>query len=164
MFSPTYIKDLNQQYTGVCVSRSTIKNTTDEIIKFYRQFDRYDQVTYEELYQQISPCVRLDQYRLFRNRGRIVGFTNWAFVNDRVLDRFMEKGQLGTQDWQSGFKMLWLELISQDHMDTMMAWMKDYSVNLLGENVRIYWVRSQQDKIMKKMKIRTKKSWRKANG
>jgi hypothetical protein len=42
--------------------------------------------------------------------------------------------------------------------------MKDYSVNLLGENVRIYWVRSQQDKIMKKMKIRTKKSWRKANG
>lgn len=164
MFSPTYIKDLNQQYTGVCVSRSTIKNTTDEIIKFYRQFDRYDQVTYEELYQQISPCVRLDQYRLFRNQGRIVGFTNWAFVNDRVLDRFMEKGQLGTQDWQSGFKMLWLELISRDHMDTMMAWMKDYSVNLLGENVRIYWVRSQQDKIMKKMKIRTKKSWRKANG
>ena len=164
MFSPTYIKDLNQQYTGVCVNRSTIKNTTDEIIKFYRQFDRYEHVTYEELYQQISPCVRLDQYRLFRNQGRIVGFTNWAFVNDRVLDRFMEKGQLGTQDWQSGFKMLWLELISQDHMDTMMAWMKDYSVNLLGENVRIYWVRSQQDKIMKKMKIRTKKSWRKANG
>lgn len=164
MFSPTYIKDLNQQYTGVCVNRSTIKNTTDEIIKFYRQFDRYEHVTYEELYQQISPCVRLDQYRLFRNQGRIVGFTNWAFVNDRVLDRFMEKGQLGTQDWQSGFKMLWLELISRDHMDTMMAWMKDYSVNLLGENVRIYWVRSQQDKIMKKMKIRTKKSWRKANG
>jgi len=164
MFSPTYIKDLNQQYTGVCVNRSTIKNTTDEIIKFYRQFDRYENVTYEELYQQISPCVRLDQYRLFRNQGRIVGFTNWAFVNDRVLDRFMEKGQLGTQDWQSGFKMLWLELISRDHMDTMMAWMKDYSVNLLGENVRIYWVRSQQDKIMKKMKIRTKKSWRKANG
>jgi len=164
MFSPTYIKDLNQQYTGVCVSRSTIKNTTDEIIKFYRQFDRYEHVTYEELYQQISPCVRLDQYRLFRNQGRIVGFTNWAFVNDRVLDRFMEKGQLGTQDWQSGFKMLWLELISRDHMDTMMSWMKDYSVNLLGENVRIYWVRSQQDKIMKKMKIRTKKSWRKANG
>ena len=164
MFSPTYIKDLNQQYTGVCVSRSTIKNTTDEIIKFYRQFDRYDHVTYEELYNQISPCVRLDQYRLFKNRGRVVGFTNWAFVNDRVLDRFMEKGQLGTQDWNSGFKMLWLELISQDHMDTMMSWMKDYSVNLLGENVRIYWVRSQQDKIMKKMKIRTKKSWRKANG
>ena len=164
MFSPTYIKDLNQQYTGVCVSRSTIKNTTDEIIKFYRQFDRYEHVTYEELYQQISPCVRLDQYRLFRNQGRIVGFTNWAFVNDRVLDRFMEKGQLGTQDWNSGFKMLWLELISRDHMDTMMSWMKDYSVNLLGENVRIYWVRSQQDKIMKKMKIRTKKSWRKANG
>jgi len=164
MFSPTYIKDLNQQYTGVCVSRSTIKNTTDEIIKFYRQFDRYEHVTYEELYQQISPCVRLDQYRLFRNQGRIVGFTNWAFVNDRVLDRFMDKGQLGTQDWNSGFKMLWLELISRDHMDTMMSWMKDYSVNLLGENVRIYWVRSQQDKIMKKMKIRTKKSWRKANG
>ena len=164
MFSPTYIKDLNQQYTGVCVNRSTIKNTTDEIIKFYRQFDRYDHVTYEELYNQISPCIRLDQYRLFKNRGLIIGFTNWAFVNDRVLDRFMDKGQLGTQDWNSGFKMLWLELISQDHMDTMMSWMKDYSVNLLGENVRIYWVRSQQDKIMKKMKIRTKNSWRKANG
>jgi hemolysin-activating ACP:hemolysin acyltransferase len=164
MFSPTYIKDLNQQYTGVCVSRSTIKRATDEIIDFYRQFARYDHVTYEELYNQISPCVRLDQYRLFRINGEIIGFTNWAFVNDRVLDRFLEKGQLGTQDWQSGFKMLWLELISRNHMDEMMRWMKDYSVNLLGENVRIYWVRCDRDKIWKKMKIRTKKNWRIANG
>lgn len=164
MFSPTYIKDLNQQYTGVCVSRSTIKTTTDEIIQFYRQFARYDHVSYEELYNQISPCVRLDQYRLFKNKGQIIGFTNWAFVNDRVLDRYLERGQIGTQDWQSGFKMLWVELISEHHMDRMMEWMKDYSVNLLGENVRIYWIRSNSEQIRKKMKIRTKHHWRIKNG
>jgi hemolysin-activating ACP:hemolysin acyltransferase len=121
-------------------------------------------VTYEELYNQISPCIRLDQYRLFRNRGRIIGFTNWAFVNDQVLDRYLEKGKLGTQDWNSGFKMLWIELISEHNMDQMMEWMKDYSVNLLGENVRIYWIRSDSQQIRKKMKIRTKSSWRKTNG
>jgi len=164
MFSPTYVKDLNQQYTGVCVNRSTIKKTTDEIIEFYRQFDRYDHVTYEDLYNQISPCVRVDQYRLFRNKGRIVGFTNWAFVNERVLDRYLERGTLGTHDWQSGLKMLWIELISEHNMDKMMTWMKNYSVNLLGENVRIYWIRSDAQQIRKKMKIRTKKSWRITDG
>jgi hemolysin-activating ACP:hemolysin acyltransferase len=160
MFSPTYMKDLNQQYTGVSVRLNTIKQRTDEIIDFFGRFARFQHLSYEELYQMISPCVRQEQYKIFRRQQRITGFANWAFVNDRVLDRYLGTGRLGTLDWNSGMKMLWVEVVTEGEMDHMMSWMKNYSVNLLGENVRIYWIRSQGDNIRKQMKIRTKRNWR----
>lgn len=160
MFEPTYIKDLNQQYTGVCVRPSTIKSITNDVIDFLTQFDRYSHLTYAELYQMISPSVRNEQFKIFQTNGEIWGFANWAFVNDAVLDKYMTKGQLGTLDWTSGLKMCWVEAVAKRDMNKMMSWMKNYSVNLLGENVRLYWLRSAGDKIRSKMKIRTKRNWR----
>ena len=160
MFEPTYVKDLNQQYTGVSVRLNTIKQRTDELITFLRGFDRFAGISYEDLYQMISPSVRNGQHKIFRDVTGITGFCNWAFVNEQVLDRFLETGALSTLDWQSGLKMLWVEVVTNGDMDTMMSWMKNYSVNLLGENVRIYWIRSQGEHIRKKMKIRTKRNWR----
>jgi hemolysin-activating ACP:hemolysin acyltransferase len=115
---------------------------------------------FETLYQMISPSIRNKQYKIFKNKGQITGFANWAFVNDKVLEKFFTTGKLGTLDWTSGFKMLWVEVVTEGKMEKMMSWMKNYSVNLLGENVRIYWIRSEQDKIKKQMKIRTKRNWR----
>jgi len=160
MFSPTYIKDLDQQYTDVCVRTNTIKQRTEQVISFLKKFDRFNHMDFETLYQMISPSIRNEQYKIFKNKGQITGFTNWAFVNDKVLEKFFTTGKLGTLDWQSGFKMLWVEVVTEGKMDKMMGWMKNYSVNLLGENVRIYWIRSEQDKIKKQMKIRTKRNWR----
>lgn len=159
MFSPTYIKDLNQQYTSVCVRPSTIKSVTNDLIDFFRQFDRYAHLTYEELYQMISPCVRADQFKVFQTNGEIWGFTNWAFVNNLVLDKFLTTGKMGTLDWQSGFKQLYVEFVCHRGADRMMSWMKNYSLNLLGPNVRCYWIRSEDDEIRVR-KIRTKESWR----
>lgn len=160
MFSPTYIKDLNHQYTDVSVRTNTIKTRTEQVISFLKNFDRFTNMDYETLYQMISPSIRNKQYKIFKNKEQITGFANWAFVNDKVLEKFLTTGKLGTLDWQSGFKMLWVEVVTEGKMEKMMSWMKNYSVNLLGENVRIYWIRSEQDKIKKQMKIRTKRNWR----
>lgn len=160
MFEATYIKDLNQQYTGVCVRPSTIKSITNDVIDFFRQFDRYSHLTYAELYQMISPSVRNEQFKVFQTNGEIWGFTNWAFVNDAVLDKYLSTGRLGTLDWNSGLKMCYMETVSRRDMNKMISWMKNYSVNLLGENVRLYWMRSADNKIRSKMKIRTKRNWR----
>ena len=159
MFEPTYMKDLNQQYTGVSVRLNTIKERTDTIIDFFMRFDRYQHLSYEELYQMISPSVRLDQYKTFETQGQTWGFVNWGFVNQRVLDRFLDQGKLGTLDWQSGFKQLYVEFVCERDANTMMSWMKNYSINLLGPNVRCYWIRSQDGDIRVR-KIRTKESWR----
>ena len=160
MFSPTYIKDLNHQYTDVSVRTNTIKTRTEQVISFLKNFDRFTNMDYETLYQMISPSIRNKQYKIFKNKEQITGFANWAFVNDKVIEKFFTTGKLGTLDWQSGFKMLWVEVVTEGKMEKMMSWMKNYSVNLLGENVRIYWIRSEQDKIKKQMKIRTKRNWR----
>lgn len=160
MFEPTYIKDLDRQYTDVCVNLNTIKQTTDTLINFFKTQDRYAHLTYEELYQMISPSVRTQQYHIWRNEQGITGFANWAFVNPTVLDKYLNTGQLGTLDWQSGKMMCWIEVVATQDMPLMMSWMKNYSVNLLGENVRLYWLRTDQDHIRTAMKIRTKRSWR----
>lgn len=159
MFEPTYMKDLNQQYTGVCVGLNTIKQRTDQVIGFLRGFKRYQDVSYEDLYQMISPSVRLEQYRIWQDQGKIWGFTNWAFVNQEVLDRFLEHGRMNTLDWQSGFKQMYVEFVCEHGADEMMSWMKNYSLNLLGPNVRCYWIRSEADQIRVR-KIRTKENWR----
>ena len=159
MFEPTYVKDLNQQYTGVCVRTDTMKHTTDMIIKFFLKHSRYKHLAYEDLYQMISPSVRLNQYKIFEHEGKIIGFVNWAFVNQTVLDRFLTQGLIGTQDWNSGMKQLYNEVVATQDVDKVISWMKNYSLNLLGPNVRCYWIRSQGENI-KIRKIRTKESWR----
>ena len=160
MFEPTYVKDLNQRYTGVSVRLNTIKTVTDRLIGFYSTFDRYQDGTYEELYQHISPSIRNNTYKIFEESGQIYGFMNWAFVNNKVLDRFMETGELGTLDWQSGFKMVWVDALAKRDIDQMAKWLRDYTVNLLGENVRVYWLKINGEQIRAKVKMRTKKSWR----
>jgi hemolysin-activating ACP:hemolysin acyltransferase len=160
MFEPTYIKDLDRQYTDLCVGLNTIKDTTDKLIPFFLSQTRYAHLTYEELYQMISPSVRTQQYHIWQDSTGITGFANWAFLNPAVLDKYLSTGRLGTLDWQSGKMMCWIEVISTKDMPQMMSWMKNYSVNLLGENVRLYWLRSDQDHIRTVMKIRTKRSWR----
>ena len=54
--------------------------TFDEVINFYKQFNRYKTNTYEELYNHIIQSINYNQYKIFKDKG-VYGFTNWAFVN-----------------------------------------------------------------------------------
>lgn len=139
---------------------NSVKSKTDNIIDFYRKFERYDHLSYEELYQDISPCVRQGQYKIFEKNKKIWGFTNWAFVNQQVLDKYLETGSMQTLDWKSGLEMCWIEVVADGNMSQMMSWMKDFSVRLLGEDVNLYWIRSNTDKIRARMKIATKRNWK----
>ena len=116
---------------------NSVKSKTDNIIDFYRKFERYDHLSYAELYQDISPCVRQGQYKIFEKNKQIWGFTNWAFVNQQVLDKYLETGSMQTLDWKSGLEMCWIEVVADGNMSQMMSWMKDFSVRLLGEDVNL---------------------------
>ena len=160
MFEATYIKDLNQQYTGVYDAGNATKTTTERLIKFYSTFDRYRDDTYAELYQHISPSVRNGTYKIFQRDGEIYGFMNWSFVNNAVLRKFLQTGHMGTLDWQTGLNMVWIDALSKHSIQHMANWLKNYTVNLLGLNVRVYWLKINGENIRAKVKMRTKQSWR----
>ena len=85
MSRQTYMDATRLQYTDVCVGFNATKSITNTIINFYSQFDRYNHLTYVDLYQHISPSIRNNQFKVFHTNGKIWGFANWALLNDNIL-------------------------------------------------------------------------------
>ena len=56
----------------------------DEIIFFIKVFKKYKNNTYEELYNFLIQSYNHSQFKVFKNRAKIYGFVNWAFVNKNV--------------------------------------------------------------------------------
>ncbi len=74
-----------------------------EIIKLYRKFSKYDSYTDREIAKSIIPSLSLNQYKIFEDDyGDMYAFTNWAFLNKEVEERFLKTGVLENVDWQSG--------------------------------------------------------------
>jgi hemolysin-activating ACP:hemolysin acyltransferase len=78
-------------------------NDIIEIIKLYRKFSKYDSYTDREIAISIIPSLSLNQYKIFEDDyGDVYAFTNWAFLNKEVEERFLKTGVLKNVDWQSG--------------------------------------------------------------
>ncbi len=87
-------------------------NDIIEIIKLYRKFSKYDSYTDREIAISIIPSLSLNQYKIFEDEyGDVYAFTNWAFLNKKVEERFLKTGVLENLDWQSG-NICW-------HIDTI---------------------------------------------
>ena len=57
--------------------------TIDEIIFFYKSFNKYKNYNYNELYNFLYPSYQFKQFKIFKNK-EIYGFVNWAFVNENA--------------------------------------------------------------------------------
>ena len=131
--------------------------TFNEVINFYKQFNRYKTNTYEELYNHIIQSINYNQYKIFKDKG-VYGFTNWAFVNQQTEDKFLNTGII--DNWNCGDIMLHIDFIATKNVKQIMSWLKNNSAKLLGLNKKIHWVRLNNDnKVRKIMKQTTKESW-----
>ena len=131
--------------------------TFNEVINFYKQFNRYKTNTYEELYNHIIQSINYNQYKIFKDKG-VYGFTNWAFVNQQTEDKFLNTGII--DNWNCGDIMLHIDFIATKNVKQIMSWLKNNSAKLLGLNKKIHWVRLDNDnKVRKIMKQTTKDSW-----
>lgn len=154
-----YPKSIPDAYTGVCVAANTIKSLTNDVIDFYLQFDRYNHLTYVDLWQHIHPSIVNDQYKVFHTNGEIWGFANWAFVNNQVLDRVVKTGKIYTLDWVTGFNLCYIDFVAARDASYVMKWLKDHSVRMVGAN-RPFYKSPALDKHKKRMsKLHTKEHW-----
>ena len=137
-------------------------NDIIEIIKLYRKFSKYDSYTDREIAISIIPSLSLNQYKIFEDEyGDVYAFTNWAFLNKEVEERFLKTGVLENVDWQSG-NICW-------HIDTInttpnkIKEIYKYTANRLaadiGEDEYCNWIRVNNlgtgIKRINKMKIST---------
>ena len=132
--------------------------TFDNVIKLYRNFNKYKKNTYPELYYHILPSINLNQYKIFKDEKGIYGFVNWAFVSKEIEQNFLKTGII--KNWKCGNIMLHIDFIATKNVKQIMSWLKNNSAELLGLNKKIHWIRlDSNNKVRKIIKQTTKDSW-----
>ena len=120
-------------------------NDLYRIIHLYRQFPKYDKLTYKQLTEMITPSLNLDQYQIHRIVNEDVGFTNWAYLSDNVEQRFKLIGRLKPNEWNSGDNIWVMQVIAKSHVKEIMKWVKDYFRDKIEVNESVKWIRANND-------------------
>ena len=116
-----------------------------DAIKLYKEYDVYKNLSKNDIAQHLIPSISLNQYKVFRydNTGVAYGFTNWAFLNKEVENKFKQTGELNKFDWDSG-KNCW----HIDKISTAFNKLKDIyklTINNLSTHLKdeqyINWIR-----------------------
>ncbi len=118
------------------------------IVHLFRQFSRYDKLTYADIVKKITPSLNLDQYQIHRVNGQDVGFTNWAYLSDTVEERFKLTGKLKSNEWNSGDNIWHIETVAKSHLREIMSWTKEYFRNKLNVDQPIKWLRVKDNNII----------------
>jgi hemolysin-activating ACP:hemolysin acyltransferase len=127
---------------------SSLMTDLYRIVHLFRQFPRYDKLTYEDIVKKITPSLNLDQYQIHRVNGQDVGFTNWAYLSDTVEERFKLTGKLKPNEWNSGDNIWHIETVAKSHLREIMSWTKEYFRNKLNVNQPIKWLRVKDNNII----------------
>ena len=129
-----------------------------EIIKLYRKFSKYDSYTDREIAKSIIPSLSLSQYKTHYENNKLIGFTNWAYVNKETELHFLKTGII--KRWNDGDIMLHVDFVATKQIKNIMKWLKNNAVKSMGLNKNIYWIRlNNNDTIRTIMKQKTKDSW-----
>ena len=134
-----------------------------EVIKLYRNFVRYNRLSDKDIAKSIIPSLSLNQFNIFRYPTTSVAyaFTNWAFLNKEVEERFKIRGVLDNLDWNSGDICWHIETINtaQDKINGIYKWTANRLSNDIGEDKYCNWIRTNKSgkgiKRINKMKIST---------
>ena len=133
-----------------------------EVIKLYRKFSKYDSYTDREIAKSIIPSLSLNQYKIFEDEyGDIYAFTNWAFLNKEVEEKFLKTGVLENVDWQSGDICWHIETVNTttNKLKEIYKYTASRLKKDIGETKFINWIRisnsGKEIKRINKMKVST---------
>jgi hemolysin-activating ACP:hemolysin acyltransferase len=103
-----------------------------EVISLYKRFDRYKDLTREDLYYHILPSFKLNQYKIHKDKNDMIAFTNWAYLDKDAENRFISTGILEGKDWKSGDNVWHIDTVCAKNIKKVMSWTRKYFTNLLG--------------------------------
>ena len=124
-----------------------------EVIKLYRNFPKYNYLSDKDIAIAIIPSLSLNQYKIFEDDyGDVYAFTNWAFLNKEVEQRFLKTGVLKNVDWQSGNICWHIETVNTtpNKIKTIYKESVKKISTILNDDKYINWIRI--DKTGKKIK------------
>jgi len=113
----------------------------DNIINFYKTFNKYKNNNNDDLYYHILPSINCRQYKIFEDDKGIYGFVNWAFLNKEEEDYYKAKAIIKKNKWQSGTNLWLYDIIISKNAREVMGWVYNYFKDYLNVNQCINWLR-----------------------
>jgi|SRR5210317_1432792 hemolysin-activating ACP:hemolysin acyltransferase len=142
-------------------------NSTDiiDIIRLYREFPKYNYLSDRDIARAIIPSLSLNQFKIFRYPSTDVAyaFTNWAYLNKTVEERFLKTGVLENLDWDSGDICWHIETVNTNNtkLKEIYKWTAEKLSKEIGDDNIIHWLRINKSgkgiKRLNKMKVLTAK-------
>lgn len=129
-----------------------------KIIELYRRFSKYNSYTDKELAKSIIPSLSLSQYKKHYDNGKLIGFTNWAYVDKETELYFLSTGII--KNWNCGNIMLHVDFVATKNTKQIMKWLKNNALKQVGLNKSIHWIRLNKNNTVRTiMKQKTKDNW-----
>lgn len=125
----------------------------DEIIFFYKSFDKYKNYTYQDLYKILIHSYNHNQFKIFKD-NKIYGFVNWAYFNQLAHDNFITTGTI--KDWNCGNIITHIDLVAKKNIKQIYLWSKNNIAKKSISNNTTYLKITKDNKIrnIKTIKIR----------
>ena len=141
----------------------TMVNSNDiiDIIRLYREFPKYNYLSDRDIARAIIPSLSLNQFKIFRYPTTDVAyaFTNWAYLNKTVEERFLKTGVLENLDWDSGDICWHIETVNTalDKIKEIYKYTAQRLAEDIGKDKYCNWIRMNKSgrgiKRINKMKI-----------
>ena len=117
----------------------------NDVISLYKKFDRYKDDTREELYYHLLPSFKLGQYKIIKEDNKVVAFANWALLNKVAEDEYIKTGDFADDQWQSGFKVWVIDVVSKGKGVKIVNWLRNYFKKFMLKGEVVKWMRSDNN-------------------
>ena len=129
-----------------------------DIINFYKSFDRYSCFTKEILFEENKDCIKYNQYKIFKDDKGIYGYVNWTFLNQENLNYFLKTGIV--EEYNSGNIFVHLDFLAKRNIREIYKWSLKNITKYIGVNKNTQWLRLNKDNGVRNIVRKTvKESW-----
>lgn len=75
----------------------------------------------------------------------MVAFANWAMLNKRAEDEYLKTGDFANDQWQSGFRVWVIDVVSQGKGVKIVNWLRNYFKKFMLKGEVVKWMRSDNN-------------------
>ncbi len=120
-----------------------------EIIKLYRKFSKYNSYTDREIAKSIIPSLSLSQYKTHYENNKLIGFTNWAYVNKTNKNKklFLSTGIINDFNWNTGNNLIFIDLIGTKNIKQIFDWSVKKAGTFNNIEKEFNWIRVNNNKV-----------------
>lgn len=88
-----------QPFESQPAGEKTLATVIGEIVWLFSQSPSHRHLSIGDLEWAVMPPVLLDQYKIFKSEGQVVGVALWANLSEEAEKKLMATSRLAPQDW-----------------------------------------------------------------